>query len=64
MDGKANGRIKATISNWNGLAYKIPRGKLSACKESNDLCQSRVYFLFGGNNDGKRDAGIIINILA
>ena len=55
MDGEANGRIKATISNWNGLAYKIPRGKLSACKERDDLCQSSVYFLFGGNDDGKRD---------
>ena len=55
MDGEASGRIKATISNWNGLAYKIPRSKLSACKERDDLSQSSVYFLFGGNIDGKRD---------
>lgn len=47
MDGEANGRIKATISNWNGLAYKIPRSKLSLCKERDDLSQSSVYFLFG-----------------
>lgn len=55
MDGEANGRIKATISNWNGLAYKIPREKLSACKEREDLSQSSVYFLFGFSDDGLRD---------
>lgn len=55
MDGEANGRIKATISNWNGLAYKIPRDRLSACKERDDLSQSSVYFLFGGAADGNRD---------
>lgn len=55
MDGEANGRIKATISNWNGLAYKIPREKLSACKEREDLSQSSVYFLFGSSDDGLRD---------
>ena len=47
MDGEANGRIKATISNWIGVAYKIPRAKLAACKERDDLSQSSVYFLFG-----------------
>lgn len=24
IDGEANGKIKASISNWNGIAYKIP----------------------------------------
>ena len=55
MDGEANGRIKATISNWNGLAYKIPRDRLSACKERDDLSQSSVYFLFGNADDIARD---------
>lgn len=47
MDGTANGRIKCTLANWTGVAYKIPRTELDKCKERNDLKQSGVYFLFG-----------------
>lgn len=47
MDGDVTGRIKCTLSNWTGLAFKIPRNDLSACKEREDLKQSGVYFLFG-----------------
>ena len=25
MDGEATGRIKCTLANWTGIAYKIPR---------------------------------------
>ena len=47
MDGEASGRIKCTLANWTGVAYKIPRTELDKCKERNDLKQSGVYFLFG-----------------
>lgn len=47
MDGDASGRIKCTLANWTGLAYKIPRTELDKCKERNDFKQSGVYFLFG-----------------
>lgn len=47
MDGEPNGRIKCTLANWTGLAYKIPRTKLDSCKGRDDLSQSGVYFLFG-----------------
>lgn len=47
MDGDASGRIKCTLANWTGLAYKIPRTALDKCKERDDLKQSGVYFLFG-----------------
>lgn len=49
IDGVANGKIKATISNWNGIAYKIPRRLLDECKELDAFKQSGVYFLFGNN---------------
>ena len=49
IDGVANGKIKATISNWNGIAYKIPRRLLDECKELEAFKQSGVYFLFGNN---------------
>jgi hypothetical protein len=55
MDGESTGRIKCTLANWTGIAYRIPRTSLDLCKERDDLKQSGVYFLFGtsdqtGNN--------------
>lgn len=47
MDGEVNGRIKCTLANWTGIAYKIPRIELDKCKDRDDLKQSGVYFLFG-----------------
>lgn len=47
MDGEASGRIKCTLANWTGVAYKIPRTALDLCKERDDLKQSGVYFHFG-----------------
>ena len=47
MDGEASGRIKCTLANWTGIAYRIPRTELDRCKEREDLKQSGVYFLFG-----------------
>lgn len=51
MDGTPIGRIKCTISNWTGVAYRIPRTELDRCKEREDLKQSGVYFLFGVDED-------------
>lgn len=51
MDGTPNGRIKSTLSNWTGVAYKIPRTELEKCKGRNDLTQSGVYFLFGTSDE-------------
>ena len=47
MDGESSGRMKCTLANWTGVAYKIPRTKLDSCKDRDDLKQSGVYFLFG-----------------
>lgn len=49
IDGEADGKIKAQISNWNGIAYKIPRSLLVECKDLDAFKQSGVYFLFGEN---------------
>lgn len=53
MDGDANGRIKASIENWTGLGYKIPRDMLDECTSIPYLNQSSVYFLFGSSNSSK-----------
>ncbi|MCL1880994.1 MAG: GIY-YIG nuclease family protein [Oscillospiraceae bacterium] len=47
MDGDSSGRMKCTLANWTGVAYKIPRTVLEKCKGREDLSQSGVYFLFG-----------------
>ena len=50
IDGIANGKIKAQISNWNGIAYKIPRKLLDDCRSFEAFQQSGVYLLFGTNS--------------
>lgn len=55
MDGDTNGRMKCTLANWTGVAYKIPRTELDRCKERDDLKQSGVYFLFGKTEDTDKD---------
>lgn len=47
MDGTSSGRIKCTLANWTGVAYKIPRIDIDKCKDREELKQSGVYFLFG-----------------
>lgn len=49
MDGLSTGRIKCTMLNWTGIAYKIPRVDIDRCKDREDLSQSGVYFLFGAD---------------
>lgn len=47
MDGEGSGRVKCTLANWTGIAYKIPRTMIDRC---NDICllnQSGIYFMFG-----------------
>lgn len=56
VDGDANGLIKATISNWNGIAYKIPRSQLENFKNTDIANYSSVYFLFGSAVEDKRHA--------
>lgn len=51
MDGKADGRIKCTLANWTGIAYKIPRTDIDLCRDREDLKQSGVYFLFGVSDE-------------
>ena len=51
MYGESGGRIKCTLANWTGVAYKIPRTELDKCKERDDLKQSGVYFLFGTSDE-------------
>ena len=51
MDGEASGRIKCTLANWTGIAYKIPRTMLDKARDISYLNQTGVYFLFGTMED-------------
>lgn len=55
MNGSVTGCIKCSLSNWTGIAYKIPRTELDNCKDRNDLKQSGVYFLFGKSDQTGED---------
>lgn len=52
MDGTASKRWQATLSNWNGKAFKIPRMELKNCQDIPELSNPGVYFLFG-KDDGE-----------
>lgn len=52
MDSDPNGRIKCSLANWTGVAYKIPRTMIDSCAGIELLKQSGVYFLFGTNKNG------------
>ena len=58
MDGDVTGRIKCTLANWTGIAYKIPRSYLDKYEDRQDLRQSGVYFLFGKNDKGEDEVYI------
>ena len=47
IDGNVNGRMKCSLANWTGVAYKIPRIQINKSKNRDDLNQTGVYFLFG-----------------
>ena len=54
MDGEAGGRIKCTLANWTGIAYKIPRTELDRCKEREDLKQWCLFPLWYFRHHWKR----------
>ena len=55
MDGDVSGRIKCTLANWTGLAFKIPRTSLDTCKDRDELKQTGVYLLFGKDDQTEKN---------
>lgn len=51
MDGDANGRIAAELSNWTGKAYKIPRNFLQSCIQRKELDAPGIYILLSKGDD-------------
>ncbi len=53
VDGTPNGRWICELSNWTGIAYKIPRNRVKESDARSELTSPGVYFLFG--QDETRD---------
>lgn len=51
IDGDPNGRLTCELSNWTGLAYRIPRTEVKKCSDRPNLNSTGVYMLFGRNDD-------------
>lgn len=46
LDGNPNNRIICSISNWDGMGFKIPRTMIRESKDRDELNNTGVYFLF------------------
>ena len=56
MDGDATGRIKASLTNWTGLVYSLPRTHLEQSKrERKESHSTGVYFLLGKSEENNQD---------
>lgn len=53
IDGDPSGRLTCELSNWTGLAYRIPRTEVKKCGDRPNLNSTGVYMLFGRNDDDK-----------
>ncbi len=53
IDGDSSGRLTCELSNWTGMAYKIPRTEVKKCGDRPNLNSTGVYMLFGRNDDDK-----------
>ena len=47
VDGTPNGRWICELSNWTGMAYKLPRNMIKESEKRSELTSPGVYFLFG-----------------
>lgn len=54
LDGTPNGRWICELSNWTGMAYKIPRNMVKESENRNDLSSPGVYFLFGRDDENDK----------
>lgn len=57
VDGTPNGRWICELSNWTGIAYKIPRNRIKESESRQELSSPGVYFLFG--KDEMKDRPLI-----
>lgn len=57
VDGTPNGRWICELSNWTGIAYKLPRNMVRKSEDRDELSSPGVYFLFG--HDEAKDRPLV-----
>lgn len=60
MDADREGRMMCELSNWNGKAYRIPRGMVKECADRPDLKSTAVYLLFGKSESSTSNPKVYI----
>ena len=51
IEGEASGRWRCELSNWTGLAFRIPRTMIARCSDRTELTYTGVYFLIGRDEE-------------
>ena len=51
IEGEAAGRWRCELSNWTGLAFRIPRTMIPICADRLELRYTGVYFLIGRDEE-------------
>lgn len=59
IDGQPTGRWRCTLSNWTGIAFKIPRTQVKACTDREELSTPGIYMLFGKDDATGEDQAYI-----
>ena len=54
LDGTPNGRWICELSNWTGIAYKIPRNMIKESENREELSSPGIYFLFGRDDENDK----------
>ncbi len=54
VDGTPNGRWICELSNWTGIAYKLPRNHIKESEKRQELSSPGIYFLFGKDDSESR----------
>lgn len=51
IEGESSGRWRCELSNWTGLAFRIPRTMIAKCSDRIELTYTGVYFLIGRDEE-------------
>lgn len=51
IEGEASGRWRCELSNWTGLAFRVPRTMIARCSDRTELTYTGVYFLIGRDEE-------------
>ena len=51
IEGEPTGRLKCELSNWTGIAYRIPHTMVPKCNDRAEFKHTGIYFLIGKDED-------------